>query len=92
MRTSLKEKLVIFAKGKWPHVVNGGEFERLALNEGFKSSNASRRLRELANEGKPERIMTGKSVSYRYRPTSDFVPARRPEFVQQRKLEVMKLL
>lgn len=32
-------------------LVNGGELERLAMEHGYKASNASRRCRELENEG-----------------------------------------
>jgi len=31
--------------------VNGGEIERLAMDKGYKASNASRRLREMQNDG-----------------------------------------
>ena len=68
-KISLREKLITFAKGKngW---INGTEFERLAMNEGFKSSNAGRRCRELATAGTLERRMNGKSVEYRWKPIS----------------------
>lgn len=48
---SLKERILVYLSGtdKW---INGGEIERLAMNVGYKSSNASRRCRELVNEGK----------------------------------------
>jgi len=36
---------------------NGGEIERLAESSGYKASNASRRCRELENEGLIERKM-----------------------------------
>lgn len=53
--------------GEW---INGGEFERKALELGYKASNASRRLRELHEEGLIDRDEkasgTGKkSVWYR---------------------------
>lgn len=35
--------------------VNGGELERLALNAGYKASNASRQARQLAEDGLIER-------------------------------------
>lgn len=47
---SLVERIVGFLAeaGDW---VNGGEVERFALSIGYKASNASRRLRELENDG-----------------------------------------
>ena len=52
--------------GGW---INGGEFERLAMDNGYKSSNASRRCRELVNEGVLERRLNSKRcVEYRYNP------------------------
>lgn len=70
---SLKSRLLahLRKRNEW---VNGGDLERAALNAGFKSSNASRRCRELENEGLLERkIMkhptTGKrSVWYKATP------------------------
>lgn len=47
---------------------NGGEIERFALETGFKASNASRRCRELVNEGILERKESKGSVWYRYAP------------------------
>lgn len=47
---------------------NGGEVERMALNNGYKASNASRRMRELANEGILDRKIEAGSVWYRYVP------------------------
>lgn len=47
---SLKRQIRMFLKenaGRW---VNGGTFERMALDAGFKASNADRRLRELCEE------------------------------------------
>lgn len=67
MKTSLVTKLELLAKGYYPNLVNGGEFERLAMSEGMKASNASRRCREMVEAGILERI-PGKSVSYRWIP------------------------
>lgn len=67
MEISLVEKIKIFAKGKqvW---INGGEFERLALNEGYKASNAGRRCRELVKAGIFERRENEKgNVEYKYK-------------------------
>jgi DNA-binding Lrp family transcriptional regulator len=64
-KTSLKSRIVRYVsrKGDW---VNGATIERLAMEAGFKASNASRRCRELANEGIFERKEEG-SVYYRYK-------------------------
>lgn len=47
------------------HFVNGGEIEKLAMGIGYKASNASRRLRELENDGVIERRINNGSVEYR---------------------------
>ncbi len=51
---SLKDRIVRFLKHKYQEdpesYVHGGEIEREALIAGYSASNASRRLRELANE------------------------------------------
>lgn len=78
MKISLVEKLIAHAKGKYPHAINGGEFEVLAFNEGKKASNASRRCRELVDAGVFERI-AGKSVSYRWIPRYEKIPQRKKE-------------
>lgn len=49
--------------------VNGGEIEKLAQDNGYKASNASRRLRELENEGRIEKRYNSKgTVEYRHKP------------------------
>lgn len=65
---SLRESIIEYAK-RYPHqFLNGGEFERLALDMGKKSSNASRRCRELENEGILEsRLNEKRCVEYKYR-------------------------
>lgn len=67
---SLKERILDYLSNT-SDFVNGGEIERLAMEKGFKASNASRRLRELAEEGVLEREeRKGKkrmSVWYRYK-------------------------
>jgi len=68
---SLSDRIIAFLKltsvtdpGQW---VNGGEIERRALDIGYKASNASRRLRELYNEGKIERRENEKGhAEYRF--------------------------
>jgi len=52
---SLKNRIVNYFEQRKNIWVNGGEIERNALETGYKASNASRRLRELANEGILER-------------------------------------
>ena len=51
---SLKQRILAYIR-KQNGFCNGGEIERLAMGVGFKPSNASRRLRELYNEGLLER-------------------------------------
>ena len=46
---------------------SGQEIEDLARNDGYKASNASRRLRELENEGKLKRKYMNGYVQYRYK-------------------------
>lgn len=63
---SLKTRLALFAKEKYPNWINGSDFEVFAITQGKKASNGSRRCRELADEGTFERRINGKSVEYRY--------------------------
>lgn len=79
---SLKSQLLELAKRR-NGFINVGEFERYAMDNGFKSSNASRRLRELAKEGILEvRYNERHCVEYRYKPME--IP--KPEMVLQNKL------
>jgi len=48
---SLKNKILEKIKMAYPVEIDGGEIERFALENRYKASNASRRLRELENEG-----------------------------------------
>ena len=50
-------------QGCWIH---SADLERLALEAGYKSSNAGRRCREMQNEGILERKLEKGSVLYRY--------------------------
>ena len=69
--TCLKQRILNFLErqemetpGAW---INGGEIERLALEAGYKASNASRRCRELAKEGHIRRRENAKGfVEYRF--------------------------
>ncbi len=70
MELSLEQRIINYLQAireKYPDMfVNGGEIERLALAKGYKASNASRRLRELTNEGVLERQEDEKGhVEYR---------------------------
>lgn len=68
MKNSLRTRIEKYLKGfnGW---LNGGELERLALAAGYKASTASRRCRELAEEGVLERKEEKGSVWYRYKKT-----------------------
>lgn len=65
-KPSLKTRLTLYAKEKYPAWINGGELEMFAVTLNFKASNGSRRCRDLVTEGTFERRMSGKSVEYRY--------------------------
>jgi hypothetical protein len=52
---SLKERIYHYINGS-DKFLNGGEIERLAMDAGYKASNASRRCRELVTEGKIVRM------------------------------------
>ncbi len=63
---SLRERLQKYLyrhEGEW---ISGGKLEELAMGVGYKASNASRRLRELANEGKIARKEVKGFVWYCY--------------------------
>jgi hypothetical protein len=65
-KISLKQKIKAYAQGKrdW---FNGGDLERLAMDNGYKAANSGRRARELENEGILERRLSdGGSVEYRF--------------------------
>ena len=68
---SLRDRALDYLK-QWHAIdpykfINGGELERLALEAGYKSSNISRRLREMVNEGLLERRLNQSgTVEYRY--------------------------
>lgn len=60
---SLKEQIYRFASStKWE---NGAVFERLAMERGFKSSNAGRRCRDLVTAKRFERKIIDGTVWYR---------------------------
>jgi len=71
---NLKRQIVELARreNQW---LNGGRFERLAMDLGYKPSNASRRCRELVNEGLLERrINDKKCVEYKFIPPKPLTP------------------
>lgn len=94
---SLIEKIELLAKEKYPQSLNGGAFERLAMDNGFKAANAGRRCRELES-GKVwtpqgirhirialEKMDDGKkSVSYRWIPDKQ-IRSLPPAFAPQQK-------
>ena len=53
----------LFKQNGWIH---SGELERLALQAGYKASNAGRRCREMQNEGILDRKEERGSVLYKY--------------------------
>lgn len=60
LKKSIKHYVV--NQARW---VNGGELERFAEELGYKASNASRRARELAEDGIFERKIEKRTVWYR---------------------------
>ena len=81
---TLKEEIKKYAKGfDW---MNGGRFEALAMELGYKPSNASRRCRELVNEGIFERRLNERRcVEYRYFPTP-----KSPQEKEKERQEMLK--
>ena len=68
---SLRQRILKFLQNN-PTFWNGGELERLALENGYKASNCSRRCREMVEDGLIEReerkSRTGiKTVWYRFK-------------------------
>jgi DNA-binding IclR family transcriptional regulator len=65
MHTSLSDRIERYLKSNAGTWKNGGEIERLAMGIGYKASNASRRCRELVQNGTLERKEEKGSVWYR---------------------------
>ena len=71
---SLKVRLYMHIGSKYPEWINGGELERLVMSwtrpdgRSYKASNASRRLRDLEEEGAIENRIRNGSVEYRHKP------------------------
>lgn len=65
---TLRDRILSYLRAK-SEFVNGGELERLALEAGYKASNASRRCRELCEdnliERKEEKGRHAKTVWYK---------------------------
>lgn len=76
MEKSLRQRIYDYLR-EWHRIdcirfIPGIEFEKYALEAGYKASNASRRLRELEQEGFVEKRETIKGhVEYRYKPETD---------------------
>jgi predicted transcriptional regulator len=51
MKKSLSQRILNYIRQEFPNFVNGGQIERLTMEAGYKASNASRRCRELHEEG-----------------------------------------
>lgn len=74
MKLSLQERILAYYRkhdGEW---ISGGNIERLVVSSTtYKASNASRRLRELHEDGKLERQEVKGTVFYRYIPQKKVV-------------------
>ena len=90
MKTSLKEKIVIHLKGKYPHFVHSGALERFGMAEGQKGETTGRRARELAASGILERKEVNGSVLYRYKLQQ--LPNFRPQKVAELRQLSQKLI
>lgn len=67
MNNSLKYNALKVIAGHFPDWVGGIVLEDYALKNGFKSSNVSRRLRELRNEGRIEARYVNGYVEYKWK-------------------------
>jgi predicted transcriptional regulator len=82
---SLSERLHRWLELHPDQWINGGEFERLAMDVGYKGSTASRELRLMAEAGQIEREERAqndrgvKSVWYRYSADMDYRPRNERE-------------
>lgn len=87
---SLRARIMLYIKEKYPRLVHGGELERLGMDLGYKASNAGRRCRELEEEGKIMAIYNGRrEVMYQWiapKTRVELPPARMPEVNNQSKL------
>ena len=69
LESSIQDYLEQWYKYDPTKFVNGGEIEKLAQTKGYKASNASRRCREMFNEGILDRRENAKGhVEYRHKP------------------------
>lgn len=81
-KTSLKNRILNYARNHSMEWINGGVYERFALEAGYKSSNASRRCREMESgklsDGKtcPKVLIKEErngSVWYKYKPVEKII-------------------
>ena len=89
---SLKNYIYQKIKSAYPNYVNGGEIERFALDEKFKASNASRRLRELYQAGLLERRInkdSRNSVEYRWLPPLPKSPEEQEKESEKRLIQAL---
>lgn len=68
-QTSLKNRIYSYINSR-NYWINGGEIEKLAMETGYKASNASRRLRELSEDGVIDRKIDGSARSVWYKKLS----------------------
>ena len=85
MKLSLSQRILNYYRNQPGVWIAGAEIERKALGLGYKASNASRRLRELHEDGKLAREMKGKHAWYCYEPQPRQV--RRVEIINGRAVE-----
>ena len=71
MEKSLKTEILRLAAKEYPNWIGGIRFEKLAFEMMRKPSNASRRARELKNEGRLETKYDNGYVEYRYIPAKE---------------------
>ena len=93
-KTPLVDRIKILAKGRYPHYINLGDFERMAMDSGYVASNCRRRLQELRQKGILEKnpLQSGNASEYRWVPTPDSIPARTPEKIAEMRQLSAKLL
>lgn len=69
-KPSLITRIENFARNN-PFWIPGGEYEKLAIQAGYKGSHADRRCRDLVKEGKLDKEMRNGHIWYRYVPEED---------------------
>jgi len=72
MNMSLSNQIIAKLQNEYPKWVHGGEIERLSMQNGYMSSHATRRARDLVTAGKIEKTYNEKrQVMYKYIPHSE---------------------